>query len=475
MTLRQAHPSLPCEENVTRTILDNGLVILVRENFSAPVVAIEGGVPCGSLHEAHLLERCAGHEAHRLDGCTEHEASHSGPSSEQESPFLAGLAGFTASMLTRGSQKYPQEAFDAAVEDVGASLGTGADPHLTMFGATSLAEDFSAMLDVLADILQNPTFPEEQVARTRNRRLVFLQERDHDSAQWAALRFAEGVYGRAHPYGRPVAGYVESVARIQREDMAEFHRNLYTPNGAIIVIAGAVETAAAVEQVAAAFGDWRGPVIAHRLPQPAQLRAEHQQRVFPQGKVQCDMIMGTLAPARSHPDHFAVRVANTILGQFGLMGRLGERLREEMGIAYYVSSQYDAGIGEGVWSASIGANPEHVPQAAAAIVAEFERLGTELVNGEELDDSQSYMRGIVPVALETSSGVASTLFNMEWYGLGLDYLVDYPDLIDAVTAEDVRRVAAAYLCDQPLRLVVAGPEIPAPLPTELLQDAAGAA
>jgi zinc protease len=444
--------AVPNAQNVTRTVLDNGLVILVRENFSAPVVAIDGGIPCGSLHERNA------------------------ESDVNEPPALAGLAGFTASMLTRGSRRYSQDAFDAAVEDVGASLGTGADPHLTMFGANSLAEDFPTMLDVLADILQRPTFPAEQVARLRNRRQVFLQERDHDAAHWTAMRFAAGLYGAAHPYGYPVAGFSESVERINCADLVAFHRDFYTPNGAIVVVAGAIAAADAVAQIADAFGDWQGAPNPHDLPPMPVPVPSHEQRVYPQGKVQCDLILGAPAPPRNHPDHFAVRVANMILGQFGLMGRLGERLREEMGIAYYVGSQYDAARTEGAWWASIGVNPEHAPLAVQTIVEEFHRLGTELADAEELDeeldDVQAYMTGILPVALETNSGVASTLFNMEWQQLGMDYLLAYPELIYSVSAQDVRRVTQTYLCEQPLRLAVAGPEIPAPLPLDLLQATA---
>ncbi|MEX1018013.1 MAG: pitrilysin family protein, partial [Litorilinea sp.] len=437
--------ALPSAATVTRTVLDNGLIILVRENFSAPVVAIEGCIPCGSLHEAYVTAHASDSAAH-----------------------LRGLASFTASMLTRGSRNYTQDAFDAAIEDVGASLGAGADAHLTNFGATSLAEDFSTMVDVLADILRYPTFPAEQVARMRKRRLVFLQERDHDSAHWAAMRFSEAIYGKTHPYGYPVSGSVETVGRMEQADLAAFHEQFYTPHGAIVVVAGAIRADEAVDRLAAAFGGWQGRVNDHTVPSPDFAGPGHSVRAFAQGKVQNDLLLGAPAPGRGHADHYAVRVANTILGQFGLMGRLGEMLREEMGIAYYVSSQYEATRGLGTWSASVGTNPEHVPAAAAAIVAEFHRLGHEVVDDAELEDAQAYMTGVLPLALETNAGVASTLLTMEWQQLGMDYLLHYPDLINQVTAADVQRVAQTYLCDAPLWLAVAGPAIPGALPLDLL-------
>lgn len=176
------------------------------------------------------------------------------------------------------------------------------------------------------------------------------------------------------------------------------------------------------------------------------------------GKVQSDILIGSLAIARSDPDYFAVQVANSILGQFGMMGRLGEVVREEQGLAYYSYSMLDADIGPGPWLAAAGVNPANVELAVESIRAEFARLGAEPVTDEELSDSQANMTGRLPLALETNDGVTSQLLNMEWYGLGLDYLYRYADNINAITAEDVQRVAAKYLRPDAYTLVVAGPE-----------------
>ena len=162
-------------------------------------------------------------------------------------------------------------------------------------------------------------------------------------------------------------------------------------------------------------------------------------------KVQSDVVVGGLGPARSHPDYYAVRVANCILGQFGMMGRLGERVREELGLAYYCYSAMLAEEQAGTWLAAAGVAPANVEATVASVLAEFERLGSQPVTDQELADTQAYLTGIVPLALETNQGVAGTLFNMELYGLGLDYLARYPALITSVTADEVQRVAAAYL------------------------------
>jgi zinc protease len=174
-------------------------------------------------------------------------------------------------------------------------------------------------------------------------------------------------------------------------------------------------------------------------------------------KVQSDVVIGVPAIARSHPDFYAVRVANCILGQFGMMGRLGTRVREEQGLAYYAYSSLMTEMVGGVWVAGAGVNPANVDAAIASIEDEFARIGEDAVAAEELADSQAYLTGVLPLTLETNEGVAGTLLSMEWFDLGLDYLLRYTDLIYGVTAEDVRRVCAEYLRPERCVTVVAGP------------------
>jgi len=131
-------------------------------------------------------------------------------------------------------------------------------------------------------------------------------------------------------------------------------------------------------------------------------------------------------------------------------------VREQQGLAYYCYSALDAEPTMGLWLAAAGVNPAHVDQAVTSIYAEFARMAGEGVTAQELDDAQSYLTGVVPLTLETNDGVATTLLNMEWYGLGLDFLVNYPALIRAVTTADVQRVAARFLRPEACVTVVAG-------------------
>jgi len=423
MTNRVNH-AFPGPENVYRTQLGNGITLLVRENHAAPVVVLEGCLAVGSVHEA---------------------------------ADKAGLASFTASLLTRGSHGYDFDTFNETVEAVGASVSAGAGDHQTSFSTESLAEDFPRMVELLADVLCRPTFPAGQIERVRGQWLVHLQEREQNTRSVASRRFHELLYGD-HPYGRPGSGYPETIQSISLEDVVAFHRENYGPEGAIVVISGDIDTEAAMELIRAQLGDWRGSSPQQTLPLVSPQREIRSESVVMPGKVQSDILIGCLAIARSDPDYFAVQVANSILGQFGMMGRLGEVVREEQGLAYYSYSMLDTDIGPGPWLAAAGVNPVNVELAVESVRAEFARLGAEPVSDEELSDSQANMTGRLPLALETNDGVSSQLLSMEWYGLGLDYLHRYADNVNAITAADVQRVAAKYLTADAYTLVVAGPK-----------------
>jgi zinc protease len=399
--------SFPGPDNVTRVVFDNGLRILVRENHAAPVAVLDGALAVGAIHDP-------------VD--------------------KAGVSSFVASMLTRGSAQYDFDTFNEAIESIGASLAISSEMHTAAFGTNSLSEDFPRMVEILADMLRRPTFPAEHMERVRQQKLVHIQERDQDTQRTASLRFYEQIYPN-HPYGRSVTGYKESISAIQRADLLDFYATQYTPQDAVIVVVGDVQTQQVLDLLHQHLGDWRGPAPSQTVPVLTPQKRVKQLAVPMPGKVQSDIVMGCPAIPRVHPDYYAVRVANTILGVFGMMGRLGEQVREEQGLAYYCYSSHDAELAAGIWLAEAGVNPANVAQATASILAEFERLGSELVNDEELSDSQAYMTGVLPLALETNGGVAARLLDMEWYGLGLDYLRRYKDLIYSVTPADVQRVA----------------------------------
>jgi zinc protease len=313
------------------------------------------------------------------------------------------------------------------------------------------------MLDLLADTVCRPSFPAHQIEKLRGEILADLAERAHDTRRMANLAFYELAYPPGHPYAVSSLGYPKTIAALSRDDLVEFYTEGYGAAGMVIVVVGAIEADDAYTQVEAAFGNWEGRGF-ERDPLPAAPRLDrvHERTVVIAGKTQSDIVLGYPGPSRLHPEFYNARVCNTILGVFALMGRLGERVRDEQGLAYYSYSHLAGGTGPGPWRVVAGVNPANVDRALTSIRAEISRICEEPVSEEELRDSQTYLIGSVPIRLETNEGVANAIVTMERYDLGLDYLQRYRELIEQVTPGRVQSAAQRWLDPDAYALAVAG-------------------
>ncbi len=417
--------AIPGPHDITRCELSNGIVLLVRENHASPAVVVTGYLQVGA---------------------------------RDERPEQAGLADFTADALMRGTAGRSLDEIYGALESVGASMGISGGTHTTGFGAKSLADDIPLLFDLLSEVLREPSFPLDEVEKLRGEILADLAERAHDTRRMANLTFYELAYPERHPYAVSSIGYPETIAAIDRDDLMDFYASGYGAAGMVIVVVGAAKTEDVLAQVEEAFGEWEGQTYRREpLPEVPRIDRVRQRTVSILGKTQSDVVLGYPGPSRTHPDYLDARVCNTVLGVFGLMGRLGENVRDEQGLAYSSYSRLSGGPGPGPWRVIAGVDPANVERAVASIRAEIRRMCDELVGEDELSDSQAYLTGSMPLQLETNEGVARTLLSMERYGLGLDYLQRYKDLIDAVTPGRVRAAARRWLDPDAYALAIAGP------------------
>jgi len=419
--------AIPGPEEIFCHKLANGITILARENPTSPSVVVSGYLRVGTYDERE----------------------------EQ-----AGLADFTASALTRGTARRTFDQVYEQIESVGATLGFSAGSHRTGFGAKSLAEDLPLVLDVLADVLRQPTFPPQEVEKLRGEILTELEERAHDTRRMAALTFRELTYPQGHPYRRSHIGYPETIAAITRDDLVRFYGGGYGPQELLIVIVGGISPGRACELVERALGDWQGNVFPRApLPPVPPIDAVRQRYVPIPGKTQTDIVLGYPGPSRTEPDFLDAVLCNTILGVFGMMGRLGEVVREEQGLAYYVYSQIEGGFDRGAWRAIAGVDPACVERALEGIRGEIRRICQEPVPAEELNDSRDFLIGSLPLRLETNEGVARAILDMVLYDLGLDYLQRYESLLRAITPERVQAAAQKWLNADAYALGMAGPPL----------------
>ncbi|MEN6408316.1 MAG: pitrilysin family protein [Anaerolineaceae bacterium] len=417
--------TLPGADDITRVRLENGITVLARANFASPSVVISGYMATGSLNDTDEK---------------------------------LGLSYFTSLGLMRGTQKRSfQQIFDA-LESAGASLGFSAGVHTTGFSGRALAEDLPLLLDVLVETSQQPIFPASEMERLRAQMLTGLAMRAQDTGEMASLTFDQMIYA-GHPYRRPEDGYTETIQAITQKDILEYHRRWYGPRDMVIVAVGAVEPQQVVDMVEKTLGGWQNPQQppAVLLPPLEPLSQPAFQKYEIPGKVQSDLIMGVIGPYRKSDDYLAASLGNNILGQFGMMGRIGKSVRERSGLAYYAYSAVNAGIGPGTWEVSAGVNPRNLSKAEALTRKEIARFANKKVFWSELRDSQANYIGRLPLSLESNGGVASALLNLQRYDLDLDYYRTYADRVRVVTPANVLEAAHRYWDLNRLVVAVAGP------------------
>lgn len=409
----------------TRVVLSNGLIVLIQRNPGAPTVSIRGQVRIGAIHE---------------------------PADR------AGLAVLTGSSLIRGTERRSFQQMVSELEERACSVGASGGLHQTSFSGRALAEDLPLILDMLADMLLRPTFPPQEVERYRRQFLMSLRENEEDPHVQASRAMRALLYPPEHPYSRLPGGTPETIQAITREDMVAFHQR-YHPAATIIAIVGDIVPTAVVAELERCFGAWEPAHAPPALDVPTvpALAGVQRRDIAMVGKVQSDIIWGVHSTRRNDPDYYALMLANMVLGRFGMGGRLGERVREEQGMAYYVYSSFDADIIAGPWVAVAGVNPANVEPAIAALLQEIERFRAEGPTPEELADVRAYLTGSLALGLESNSGIAATLVAIERFDLGLDYIARYPTIINGISQAEIVAAAQKYLSTSDYVLATAGP------------------
>ncbi len=417
---------LPGPETIHRRVLPNGITILARENYTSESVVISGYLSVGSL---------------------------------DEEPEQGGIAYLTAQGLMRGTKTRSFQDIFETIESIGARIAFAAGTHTTRVFGKALAEDLPLLLEVIADVVKNSTFPDVEFERLRAQHLTSLAIRDQDTGARAELAFDELAYPN-HPYRFPTEGFRETVQALEVEKLRRFHAAHYYPKDMLLAIVGAVDAQKAIAAVAETLGDWKPDSKYERPPllDADPPRSKQRKDIYLEGKSQSDLVIGVIGPSRYHENYLAAALGNNILGRFGLYGRLGEAVRKTAGLAYYAYSTLSGGPGPGPWQVNAGVNPSNIERAVQIIADEIRRFSTQPVEPEELRDNQANFIGGLPLRLESNEGVCGALLHIERYKLGLDYYQRYPQTIAEITTEDVLEVAKEFLDPDRLVIGIAGPK-----------------
>jgi zinc protease len=408
-----------------RSTLDNGVVVLARETRKTPAVAINLAVRAGSA-------------------CDPIDAS--------------GATNLLARVIDRGTANRSADQIADEIDGHGITLSINVTRHIFSIVCTCLSKDFDGVLDLLGDMVMSPSVPDHELSTRRGEVITAIRQDDDSPAVRASEALMAMLYGEQHPYGRRAKGSVEIVESLTRDRLLALHRTRFAPPELSAVVVGDVTTDRVLDVAQRVFSGWRADTPAPMVLPPVKRAAERQQRVIPMmNKAQTDIAYGFTTIARDHPAYYAYWLMNVALGQYAIGGRLGDSIRERQGMAYYVSSSFDANVLEGPLVIRAGVSPANVERAITSIDEELVRLRSDGLDEKELQDMKQYLIGSMPRALETNAGIANFLQTMEFFGLGLEYDRRLPALLSSVTLDQVHEAARQAVDPARAMIVVAGP------------------
>ena len=404
---------------VTRLVLPNGMTVLVRENRGAPVVA------------AALLSRGG---------------------SAEEPPELNGLTALLGRVILKGTRS--RSALDVArsAEDAGGGLESGADQEYGELRSWGLARHWPRLLELLHEVAPSPRFADDELERERAVLLAQIRGLEDQPTQVASRILSRALFG-PRGYGLPTSGDEATLARITQASLVDRFRETYAADRLVLAVSGAVAVDEVLAEVGRLFEGLRPGSAAAAAPAPPD-RPVRLRETETSPTQQAHVLLGYLAPSVSASDHVALKVANGVLGG-GMSSRLFRTLRDEEGLAYSVGSSYPTRRGAGRVVLHIGTAPENAAAAEAGLRREAERLTGEPVGEDELERTKAYLSGSFVLDRRTNGRQSFYLAFYEVMGVGAEYVLHYPSLLDAVDATDVLRAARHHLIEP--AAVVVGP------------------
>ena len=368
-----------------------------------------------------------------------------------------GLAGVTAALMREGTAAKTSSEISQQLEVMAASLAIGAgtsSPEATI-GGSSLTDQATKLLDLAVDVLLHPAFPEEELARYKQRARAQLTQQRANPGFLAAEMFSRAVYG-THPAAR-MGLTVDALNRITRDELVEFHRRHYIPGRAVLAVSGDVSMLQARTLLEGKLAGWKNPstVVTTAVTDPAPISGPKIFFIARPNAVQTNLIVGTQAIERTNPDYDALVVMNKIVGG-GPTGRLFIHLREEKGYTYGASSGLVAPLYRGEWQASTNVRTEVTGAALSDLLDEIRQIREVPVTDEELADAKRSLSAQYALELESPAQLLALSVNRWRYKLPADYYDKYSERINAVTREQVQAMAKKYLAADRLQVVAVG-------------------
>ncbi len=410
--------STPSQTNqfIHRTVLDNGIVLLVVENPTADIIAARMFIRAGSRWDP---------------------------------PEQAGLSHLVSAVLTKGTEKLSSLEIAEQVESLGASLSTDATTDYFLISLKSVSADFPEMLELAAGVLRSPSFPAAELELERRLTLQAIRSQQEQPFTVAFDQLRHMMYGE-HPYALSGLGTEKTVAQLSQTDLQNYHRTHFRPDNLVISLSGRINPSAAIALVNQVLGDWQVPPTP--LPTLATLAVQTTplRQAIAQDTQQSIVMLGYLAPpvrdgaSSTVRDYSVLKLLNTYLGN-GLSSRLFVELREKRGLAYEVSAFYTTRLDPAQFVAYMGTAPENTAIALEGLQTEIDRLRVTPLTGEELQAAKNKLLGQYALGKQTNAQIAQTFGWYETLGIGIDFDTLFQQQVAETTADAVQDIAQKYL------------------------------
>ena len=397
-------------QTVKRTRLPNGLTIITKPARSNNIVSVVVTLKMGSLYE------------------TDDEA---------------GLSTFMQDTVIKGTKTRTSEQIALEVESMGTLLSTSANREYGGISLQSTSESLYKSLDILFDILCNATFPEDAVALQKNLQTRNILLRNDQPLYRAVDLMVEAHYGN-HPFHKSRLGYPETIDNITRDDIVTFYRTIYVPNNMVITVVGNFNEKRLISVIKEKLGG---------LPsgkEPDKVAGERDDYSSPVEKIEerdtaaSWFALGWPSASLVDPDYYTMEVLNSITGG-SMNSRLFVAIREKRGLAYQVSSFVNARRESGIYAAYVGTKPSSYEEAKQVLIEEVRRMANDEATPEEIKNTKSFLRGMNIMEQESNSGQASKLGHYEILGVGYEFVDEFNEGINKVTARDILKSGEKYL------------------------------
>jgi zinc protease len=406
----------------TKSVMPNGMTVLVLEQHFLPIVEVHALIKTGSA---------------------------------QDPPDKAGLANLVASLLDEGTTTRTSKQLAEQIDFVGGSLEVRPSEDFTTASVRVLKKDVDLGFTLLADILQRPAFHKQEFERIRTQVAGEIASDNDDPGHVAMKAFNQLVF-HGHPYRWPLQGTEDTLSKITLADVTNFYAREYVPAQIILTVVGDITADQAAALVQTHFGSWKKASPPPRTTKKASPIDKKTVQLIEKDLTQSSIVLGHVGISRTNPDFYAVTVMNYILGAGGFSSRLMDTIRDKQGLAYGIMSHFDARLMPGSFWINLQTKSENTNQAIAGVLAELKNIRETPVSDQELAEAKSFLMGSFPLRLDSTAKLAQVLAQVEFYGLGFEYFTHYPKWIERVTKEDVQRVAKQYLDPQRYALVVVG-------------------